>query len=258
MTTAVDATSTNSILQNYLTQQSQNIAADKTAAATAAASGANSSGSAGIGSNLNTFLKILTTQLQHQDPTSATDPNQFTQELVQFAGVEQQLTTNGSLKTLIGLQKTSSGVTAALGYMGQYVETTGTNGKLPLQNGTAEIGFTLPSPAQTSVVTVKDANGKTVAILQAPKTQGLNYLSWNGKDQSGNQLPDGAYSFTVAATDTNGKAETLSDVRVIGKVTGITSNSDGSSNLSLDAISTSTSTVDAVFSTGKLPSATGA
>jgi flagellar basal-body rod modification protein FlgD len=259
--TAAAATSNNSIMQSFLTQQAQNVAADKSAA-TNATTNANSTlaaqtSASAIGSNFNTFINILTTQLKHQDPTNATDPNQFTQELVQFAGVEQQLNTNNDLQTLINLQKNNSGVNAAINYIGQYIEAPTTTGQMALQGGKAEIGYTLPTAAGSTTVTVKNATGVTVATLDGSKTAGLNYLSWDGKDSTGTQLADGAYTFSVAATDAStNAAETISDMRVIGKVTGVTSNSDGSTNLQLDAISIATSKVDTVFSASALPTST--
>lgn len=258
-TAATAATSANQNLQNYLSQQAQNIAADKTAAANTAATGSSStSATTGVFKNETTFLNILTEQLKHQDPTAATDTNQFTQELVQFAGVEQQLTTNNDLQSLINLQKTSSGVTADLGYVGQYVEAPTTDGKIPLQSSAAEFAYSLPSAAQSVTVTIKDSSGNTVTTLSGPKTAGLNYLSWNGQDTNGVQQPDGTYSFSVSALDTSGKAETISDLRILGKVTGVSSNSDGTTNLSLGDISIGTSTVDSVYSAGNLPQAPAA
>src|SRR5579864_4192214 len=70
-----------------------------------------------LAGNFNEFLQLLTTQLQHQDPTSPLDPNQFTQELVQFASVEQQINTNTSLSTMISLQQTQQ-AESALNFVG--------------------------------------------------------------------------------------------------------------------------------------------
>src|SRR5262249_10208809 len=75
---------------------------------------ANSNAASQLAGNFDEFLKLLTTQLQHQDPLSPLDPNQFTQELVQFSSVEQQIQTNTSLSTLISLQQNAQ-VTSALG-----------------------------------------------------------------------------------------------------------------------------------------------
>src|SRR5450432_1070196 len=77
-----------------------------------------------LAGNFNDFLKLLTTQLQHQDPTSPLDPNQFTQELVQFASVEQQINTNKSLGTMISLQQTQQAA-SALTFLGATVAVSG-------------------------------------------------------------------------------------------------------------------------------------
>ena len=60
-----------------------------------------------LSGNFGDFLKLLMTQLQHQDPTSPLDTNQFTSELVQFSAVEQQINTNTSLTKLIQLTQAS-------------------------------------------------------------------------------------------------------------------------------------------------------
>jgi flagellar basal-body rod modification protein FlgD len=56
--------------------------------------------SAGIGLTSNQFLSLLTTQLQSQNPLNPTDPNQFTSEMVQYAGLSEQIDTNAKLDTL--------------------------------------------------------------------------------------------------------------------------------------------------------------
>lgn len=82
-------------------------------------------------------------------------------------------------------------------------------------------------------------------------------MSWDGKDSTGTQLADGTYTFSIAANDSStGAAETISDMRVVGKVTGVTSNSDGSTNLQIGGVTIPTSTVEMVFSSGSVPTAT--
>src|SRR5580704_8962276 len=91
------------------------------AATTSATTGSSSSGSTGttdiagsqeIAGNFDTFLQLLTTQLQNQDPLSPLDTNQFTEQLVEFASVEQQINENSNLQTLISLQQTSASLQA--------------------------------------------------------------------------------------------------------------------------------------------------
>ena len=66
----------------------------------------------GIADNFQTFLTLLTTQLQNQNPLDPLDTNQFTQQLVQFAGVEQQLKSNEQLKSLIEIEKSAQATAA--------------------------------------------------------------------------------------------------------------------------------------------------
>lgn len=240
-------------LSDYLAQQN----AAKTAAASA--SNTNSTSAAGgsafssLAGSETTFLKILTTQLQNQDPTAATDTNQFTQELVQFTQAEQQLNTNAKLDNLIALQKNSSGLASTLNYIGKYVEVP-TTSQLPLQGGQAELAYTLPSAAKTVSVAVLDSSGKTVTTLSGPTATGLDRVAWDGKDSSGKQLTDGTYTFQLAATDASGNALTVTDMRAVGLVTSLASNTDGTTNLTLSTgMSVSSSAVDAVYDSSNLP-----
>src|SRR5205085_2047584 len=73
-----------------------------------------------LANNFTQFLTLLTTQLKNQNPLDPMDTNQFTQQLVQFAQVEQQLKSNDQLSTLVSLQKTTQS-TAALNYVGHMV-----------------------------------------------------------------------------------------------------------------------------------------
>src|SRR5690242_11704672 len=91
-----------------------------------------------IAGNFNTFLQLLTTQLQNQNPLDPLDTNQFTQQLVQFAQVEQQINMNTSLGTLISLQKASE-TSAALGFLGASVVVDGDTAQL--SGGTATWSF---------------------------------------------------------------------------------------------------------------------
>src|SRR6188474_2682957 len=73
----------------------------------------NSTSDAGtLASNFTTFLTLLTTQLKNQNPLEPLDTNQFTSQLVQFAGVEQQLKVNDQLSALVALQQTAQNSTA--------------------------------------------------------------------------------------------------------------------------------------------------
>src|SRR6267142_4445505 len=90
--------------------------------ATAAAAAPTPSGAVSaqksLSTNFNTFLTLLTTQLKNQDPLAPMDSNQFTQQLVQFSQVEQQINANKNLESLISLTKNQASVNA-VSYLGK-------------------------------------------------------------------------------------------------------------------------------------------
>jgi flagellar basal-body rod modification protein FlgD len=256
MTTTVAPLSNSNLLNSYIQQQQQaaaSAAANSSSNASSSASASSANSISSLSGNFNTFINILTTQLKNQDPTAASDTNQFTQELVQFAGVEQQLNTNSDLSQLINLQKSSGGLGSSLGYIGKYVEAPTTT-QIPLQSGQAELAYTLPSGVSNVTVNVLDSTGNTVATLTGPTTAGLDRVAWDGKDTSGNQLADGVYTFQFSATGPGSTPITVSDIRTVGLVTSVQSNSDGTSSLSLGTgMTINTSTVDAVYNSTSPP-----
>lgn len=151
------------------------------------------------------FLKLFVAQLKNQDPTSSAsnDPNQMVQQLTSYAGLEQAQQTNS---LLTGLQGQTSGLFQAqtAGLVGKSVKVDGVG--FNLAGGKAAMNLELAASA-TVTLTVKDASGKIVAVQ--PKgllNRGINALTWDGRDGSGNLLPDGSYKVEVAATDSAGKA----------------------------------------------------
>ena len=95
-----------------------------------------------LSGNFSTFLTLLTTQLKNQDPTSPMDSNTFTQQLVMYSQVEQQIDTNTNLKTLIS-QGTSNAAAITTGYLGKKVSIT--NGNASLTGGAATWTYNLAS-----------------------------------------------------------------------------------------------------------------
>ena len=160
-----------------------------------------------LSGNFDTFLQLLTTQLQNQDPTAPMDSNQFTQQLVEFSQVEQQINTNSNLQTLITQGQSSTG-SYAVSYLGKNV--TVTNGQAALTNGQANWNYTLASPAASSTLSVTDANGNVVFSTAGDNGAGSHTFSWDGVDNNGNQLPDGTYSLAVSAATSSGAGVTTS------------------------------------------------
>src|SRR5207244_2133146 len=106
-----------------------------------------------IAGNFQTFLTLLTTQLKNQNPLDPLDTNQFTQQLVQFAQVEQQLKQNDQLATLISIEK-SAQATTALAFVGTTVAVDGQTATMT--NGRATWSFAVPKPV-SATVTIKSA-----------------------------------------------------------------------------------------------------
>ena len=111
-----------------------------------------------LASNFQTFLTLLTTQLKNQNPLDPLDTNQFTQQLVQFAQVEQQIKQNTQLETLISIEK-SAQATTALAYVGATVAIDGQTAAL--KNGQATWTFNVPKPV-TSPGDDPQRTGQTV------------------------------------------------------------------------------------------------
>jgi flagellar basal-body rod modification protein FlgD len=156
-----------------------------------------------LGGNFDEFLKLLTTQLKNQDPLSPLDTNQFTQELVQFSSVEQQIQTNTSLNTLISLQQ-SSQVTGALGFIGHTVVLNGSTAQLT--NGQAVWNYNVTKPA-TAAISIADATtGQVVFTTNQAVSPGQQTFTWNGQTSTGNVLNGGTYKISITATDASGQS----------------------------------------------------
>jgi flagellar basal-body rod modification protein FlgD len=182
------------------------------AATTSAASEARTT----IAGNLDTFLGLLTTQLRNQNPLDPLDTNQFTQQLVQFAGVEQQIRTNESLESLIALTRTTQ-ATAAMALVGTTITADGAEAELA--EGKAEWNFTAPKPG-IATLSVLDAQGSTVFMQERAMSAGANTFEWNGKGSTGSTEPDGVYTLSITAKDAGGKTVSVT-TQISGVVDGI-------------------------------------
>jgi flagellar basal-body rod modification protein FlgD len=177
--------------------------------ATAAATANINAQSASLASNYNMFLNLLTTQLKNQDPLNPMDNNQFTQQLTQMTGVQQQLLTNQLLTQMIGQGQAQIGG-AAVGLIGKQV--TLQTADSPLVNGVANWNYNLPDTATGVSLNVLDANGKLVATATpADLSKGDHTFAWNGQDLNGHKMADGVYTLQVNAEDSNGTAITATE-----------------------------------------------
>ena len=204
------------------------------------AAGTNALASQQIAGNFQSFLQLLTTQLQNQNPLDPLDTNQFTQQLVEFAGVQQQLNTNDSLATLVSLQQTAQS-TQALTFVGKTAVVKGNTAALT--NSSATWDFNIPSNS-TLNVSIANSSGQTVFTHQYSVNAGNNQpFNWDGKGTDGTQLPDGNYTMTATATDASGNS-----VAVTTAVQGVVSSVDLTQSPPLLSIGGQTYTVSQIQS----------
>src|SRR5215212_7910123 len=141
----------------------------------------NSSTGSTLAGNFQSFLTLLTTQLKNQNPLDPLDTNQFTQQLVQFAGVEQQLKTNETLAALIAVQQSTQS-TQALGFVGRVAVVDGDTSALA--NGAANWNLDIPTDCNLSV-SITNSAGQTVFTGDYSANAGKNQpFTWDGKDNT--------------------------------------------------------------------------
>lgn len=176
-----------------------------------------------LSESFDTFLTLLTTQLRYQDPLEPMDSAEFTNQLVQFSQVEQSISTNTNLEKLLGYQGANQAV-AAIGYIGTTVEALG-NG-LPLVDGSATMNYVLAEKAETAKVLIHDAAGNLVRSIESAPSLGKHTVTWDGKDDDGNTMPDGAYTVVVAARDAENNIVEVA-TSITARVTGTQNNENG-------------------------------
>jgi flagellar basal-body rod modification protein FlgD len=192
----------------------------------------------GIADNFQTFLTLLTTQLQNQNPLDPLDTNQFTQQLVQFAGVEQQLKTNDQLTSLVTLQKTAQS-TQALNFVGSTAVVDGSTATLQDGKATWALGVSKPSSV---TVTISNSAGQAVYSGNFSMNAGDHQaFQWDGRGNDGSQWPDGSYTLTATAKDASGQSAAVST-----EIQGVVQAADLSQDPPTLSIGDQTFTVDKV------------
>ncbi len=183
-----------------------------------------------LAGDFNSFLKLLTTQLQNQDPTAPLDTNQFTNQLVLFSQVEQQLQTNKNLETLI-TDSSASSVQQGLGYIGKAVDAAGDKGVLTGKS--AVFAYSLPQDAQSVDVSILDDTGQAVFSGTGAKKAGKNLVVWDGVNSfNGANMPDGTYQIVITAKDA--KEEKIdATTYTTGRVTAAELDKDGNTILNI-------------------------
>ncbi|MES2600417.1 MAG: flagellar hook capping FlgD N-terminal domain-containing protein [Pseudomonadota bacterium] len=190
----------------------------------------------GIADNFQSFLMLLTTQLQNQNPLDPLDTNQFTQQLVQFAQVEQQLKSNSQLEALVNIEKTAQS-TQALVFVGQTVAVDGSTAHF---DGNATWNFTAPSNS-SATITITNSAGQTAYSGSFAIGSGNSSFVWDGKGADGTKWPVGDYKMTVTGKDSNGK-----DVAISTEVQGTVDSVDLTASPALLSIGGKNYTLDQI------------
>lgn len=204
-----------------------------------------------LSSDYNTFLQLLTAQLKNQDPLSPMDSTQFTQQLTQMAGVQAQINGNAILQKVA--DNTGTGIATAVGLIGKDVKAVSDNADL--KGGKAQWTYNLPSDAANIQLEVVDSSGRVLHAETPPAADlkaGDHDFTWNGKDMTGSNAPDGTYTLRVTATDASGaKLSTTNYVQ--GRVTAV-EQSNGDTLITVNGSRVSWSTVKAITDPAASPS----
>jgi flagellar basal-body rod modification protein FlgD len=170
----------------------------------------------------NAFLRLLTTQLAHQDPLKPMDDQQFVAQLAQFSSLEQLQNiaeTIGKFKENFARQEMQN----AVGFIGKQIRAEGWNIS---KNGDAVSSFSyeLQDVAKNLHMNIFDPNGNLVRSISLPgRMPGRHEFIWDGKDHSGNDLPDGVYSIFMAAEGRHGEPLQV-NTKTSGLVSGVVNN----------------------------------
>lgn len=162
-----------------------------TATSPSAASPATGQGTSKISSDFTTFLKMLTVQMQNQDPLNPIDSSDYAVQLATFSGVEQQVQTNQLLAEMAG-RFAQLGMSEMAGWIGQEARS-----NAPVWYDGSAVSLS-PNPAVGStraVIVVKDAQGNLVSREEIPPTAAP--YQWLGADATGEPLPEGRYQIAL-------------------------------------------------------------
>ncbi|MDZ7262639.1 MAG: flagellar hook capping protein [candidate division KSB1 bacterium] len=164
------------------------------------------------------FLKLLLTQLKYQDPLEPMENTEFVAQLAQFTSLEQLQNMDGSLQT-ISLLTQSVNSSLATNLIGKYVKTVG-NGISLSDSNEVPVSYNLSSDAKVTIEIYNSENQLVRTLQLGAQAAGDHKVVWDGKDNTGTELPPGEYTFKLTAIDGEGK--TIPNVTyTMAKVTGI-------------------------------------
>lgn len=184
-----------------------------------------------FGKDYNQFLKLLTTQLQNQDPLSPMDSSEFTSQLVQFSSVEQQIRSNDFLHKILTLN-TLNMTGFALGYVGLNAYSPGESFTFNAQTP-SDMSYSIPAGATSATLSILDANNNVVYSQEAETAPGQHNFVWDGNNNDGTAQAVGVYKIKVGAQDKEGHALSVKTF-TSGLVEGVETKEDGTVSLIID------------------------
>jgi len=210
-----------------------------------AASSATKSSTAGITSDFETFLQMLTTQMQNQDPLNPIDSTDYATQLATFSQVEQQVQTNDLLKQLVN----GAGGSNLLDLAG-WVGLEARSGAAAYYDGTApvRIAAQMPEGAKTAYVVVRDSSGSEVARL--PVAADADSLDWDGSKSAGGNAASGSYSLSLYAYGPEGGLPDVYAVESYNKIMEIRQTDSGAEAVLAGGTTVSTADISALRAAG--------
>jgi flagellar basal-body rod modification protein FlgD len=145
------------------------------------------------------------------------ESTEFTNQLVQFSQVEQQISQNTKLDKLVSLQNNNQ-TQASLGFIGLDVEATGN--AFSYDGNPVKMSYTLPEASTSTKIQIKNEKGVTVQTLDGARSTSRQELTWDGKKADGSAAEAGSYTMTVMAPKADSKLMTAKTT-VFGRVSGI-------------------------------------
>ncbi len=147
------------------------------------------------------FLNLLLKQLNYQDPMNPMDSTEFTTQLSQFSSLEELTNINSTLSDVLAFQQSMQNASVA-NLVGKTVKVEGNTAYL---SDKAELNYELSGEASTVEISIYDGSGRLLRNENiGARSEGDQKYTWDGKDSSGNKLPQGAYTFVVEAKDISG------------------------------------------------------
>ena len=175
---------------------------NSTSSSSSTTSSQTSSAQSALSDNYDMFLELLTVQIKNQNPLDPMDVDKFTDQLTQFSSVEQQITTNRNLETMIE-SMSASNLSSVVNYIGKEVEANGAT--TVLKNGQAQWSATTSQDA-TGTVTIKNSAGATIYTEKVALPKGSSTYQWDGRSSVGGTAPDGQYTIAFDVQNASGTA----------------------------------------------------